>query len=603
MSRNNPNSWFCTFLNHWTGPLLFFFCLSFSIATLPRDLVWGDSPELAACAWILGVPHPTGYPLYMLLTRLFQAIPLGTVLFRAHLFSAVCSALAAWVLFHFLRQILRTFFENRTALTTLPALAAALAWTLTPIVWTQSRIAEVYALFALQFALALWLFVRSIQHSNRTLPWLALLLGTMLVHHRLSIFLIALIGLFLVLRVFPRTSAWFISDWANSFGSPKPFYQSISCFLLPLTLLAYLPLRALSNPTINWYDPDSPHRFYQLIGGQLYAGTLTQSLSNLLQSSIQEILSGFLYLLMLPFLCFNILFIPILWGIWILYRRIPWFALFTILLFTIYQTFVFVYRVGDWPVFLIPSLILLTIPLAFGIAGFLDILHRPTISKSILYLAMGFFLFTSILPLWVRFEEEGGIMEYPFALSNYTLSNGAWSERMAQVRDNSARIYADTVWGKIPNGSPIITGLTYETADNELYPLLYQQIVENRNPDSTLIGAGFLHLDWYRDQISQKLSLDLPPNRDRIYSSREVWLETVWNEIVAPLIQKGPVYTTSFSLTSPPPSSWMKRADFQYLGMIAIDRQSIPPYYAPYIPGGHLYKISQKESPPSGAQP
>lgn len=565
--------------------------------------MWGDSPELAACAWILGVPHPTGYPLYMLLTRLFQAIPIGTVLYRAHLFSAVCSAMAAWILFLFLRRMLRTYFDSRIVFTTLPALAASLAWTLTPIVWMQSRIAEVYALFALQFVLAIYLFVRSIQQFQRKLPWLALLLGTMLVHHRLSIFLIALIGLFFLLRTLPRTSAWFTSDTADSSRLSQTIYRSILCFLLPLTLLSYLPLRALSNPAINWYDPDSPGRFYQLIGGQLYAGTLTQSLINLSQSSLQEIVSGFLYLLTLPILCFNILFIPILVGIWVLYRRIPWLALFTLLLFTLYQSFVFVYRVGDWPVFLIPSLILLTIPLAFGIAGILDILHRPTISKSILYLAAGFFLFTSILPFWVRFEEEGGIMEYPLALSNYTLGNGTWSERMAQIRDDSANVYAEGVWKTIPNGAPILTGLTYETADNELYPLLYQQIVGKRNPGSPLIGAGFLHLDWYRNQISPKLSLDLPPNHDRIYPSREAWLETTWNEIVAPLILKGPVYTTSFSLTSPPPPTWMKRADFQYLGMIEIDRRAIPPYYAPYIPGGHLYKISPKKSPPSGAQP
>jgi hypothetical protein len=62
----------------------------------------GDSGELVAAVATLGIPHPSGYPLYVLLGKLFTlAVPLGSVAYRMSLFSAVCAA-AACALLHLL---------------------------------------------------------------------------------------------------------------------------------------------------------------------------------------------------------------------------------------------------------------------------------------------------------------------------------------------------------------------------------------------------------------------------------------------------------------------------------------------------------------------
>src|SRR4051812_36731846 len=56
--------------------------------TLYPEIAWGDSPELTAAAYQAGVPHPTGYPLYMLLGHLFVRLcPLGSVAYRMNLLS------------------------------------------------------------------------------------------------------------------------------------------------------------------------------------------------------------------------------------------------------------------------------------------------------------------------------------------------------------------------------------------------------------------------------------------------------------------------------------------------------------------------------------
>ncbi len=54
----------------------------------------GDSGELVAAVHTLGIPHPSGYPLYVLLGKLWTlAVPVGSVAYRMSLFSAACAAL------------------------------------------------------------------------------------------------------------------------------------------------------------------------------------------------------------------------------------------------------------------------------------------------------------------------------------------------------------------------------------------------------------------------------------------------------------------------------------------------------------------------------
>ncbi|MEE9198573.1 MAG: DUF2723 domain-containing protein, partial [Dehalococcoidia bacterium] len=59
------------------------------VSTLPTSITWSnsgsDSGELAAAVRTLGVPHPPGYPTYVLLGRLFAFLPFGEVAFRTNL--------------------------------------------------------------------------------------------------------------------------------------------------------------------------------------------------------------------------------------------------------------------------------------------------------------------------------------------------------------------------------------------------------------------------------------------------------------------------------------------------------------------------------------
>ena len=80
----------------WIGLALFFVSFGVYVATLARTVGFIDSGELAWASASLGIPHPTGYPLYTLLTYLFvSAFPFLEPIVAINLFSAFTVAGAA----------------------------------------------------------------------------------------------------------------------------------------------------------------------------------------------------------------------------------------------------------------------------------------------------------------------------------------------------------------------------------------------------------------------------------------------------------------------------------------------------------------------------
>ncbi|MBN2148073.1 MAG: DUF2723 domain-containing protein [Anaerolineales bacterium] len=105
------------------------------IRTLAPGLLYGDSGELQTLVYSLGMSHPTGYPVYILLGRLFALLPFGDLAWRVNLFSAVLGALTvAWVYL-----IVRILIGWRLA-----AVIATLALAINPLFWYFSTIAELY---------------------------------------------------------------------------------------------------------------------------------------------------------------------------------------------------------------------------------------------------------------------------------------------------------------------------------------------------------------------------------------------------------------------------------------------------------------------------
>lgn len=117
-----------------------------------------DAGEFITAAHTLGIPHPPGTPLFVMLGHVWgDLIPFGGYAWRLNLMSAVCSAAAAGCLFLVAHRALA---GEAPLLRSLGGAAAALVSAFTFTVWQNSNETEVYAIATFMIGAILWLAVR-----------------------------------------------------------------------------------------------------------------------------------------------------------------------------------------------------------------------------------------------------------------------------------------------------------------------------------------------------------------------------------------------------------------------------------------------------------
>ena len=150
----------------WPVPLAGLAALVLYAWTLAPGLTWAhhaaDGGDLLAAALVGGVPHPSGYPTYQLLLRTAIALFPGEPARAGNWLSALCAAAAAALCADLAGRMLARIDPRGAApgWSGLAALAAALTWAASPILWGQAVVTEVYALNALTVVGLLWLLWR-----------------------------------------------------------------------------------------------------------------------------------------------------------------------------------------------------------------------------------------------------------------------------------------------------------------------------------------------------------------------------------------------------------------------------------------------------------
>lgn len=235
---------------------IFAVVLTIYIFTLSPSVYFGDSGELSAAAYNLGIAHPPGYPLYLLLGKIFMlVIPISSAAMKMNLLSAVFGALTA-VIFYLINRLLNTAQPTAAA----AALIAAFMVTF----WTQAVVAEVYTLAAVFFGLMLlfsllWLKDRK-ENKQKWLSWLALTCGLAMTHH-------VILGVF-----FPVILLFLLLNRAPLFKKPRLLVRLILLFLIPLLLYLYLPIRTAANPVNDWGDPEGLRGMIDHITARQFGG-------------------------------------------------------------------------------------------------------------------------------------------------------------------------------------------------------------------------------------------------------------------------------------------------------------------------------------------
>lgn len=211
-----------------------------------RTIYVGDSGDLVTAAATLGIPHPTGYPLYVLLGKLWTVLmPLGSVAFRMSLFSAVCSALACGLLYVVLRRL---------GLSWASATFAGLLLAFSPSFWSQANVQRVYSLNALAMV-AVTAAACEWFRSGR-IGWMVLaawLAGLGAANHTyMAIFGLA-VGI-----------AALIYD-RSLLRRPRALLACVGAGLAGLLPYLYLPLRSRADPLLDWSNPETLSGFLDVV--------------------------------------------------------------------------------------------------------------------------------------------------------------------------------------------------------------------------------------------------------------------------------------------------------------------------------------------------
>ncbi len=199
------------------------------VVTLAPTVTFWDAGEFITAAKTLGIPHPPGTPLFVLIANAWgRLLPFGTYAWRINLLSAVCSACAAGFWFLVAQDIVARLHHDvdqssRAALATLGGVAAALLASFSFSTWQSATEAEVYASAMLGIAMVAWLATHwracRQEPSSARLLLLALYLGALAVGNHIMGLLVgpALVALLVIeARQLPLDSDGArASEWAR----------------------------------------------------------------------------------------------------------------------------------------------------------------------------------------------------------------------------------------------------------------------------------------------------------------------------------------------------------------------------------------------------
>jgi len=225
--------------------------LTLYIITLAPTTAFWDTSEYIATAHILGIPHPPGNPVFVLLARTWEVLlfwlPVSTAV-KINLFSATNSAVAAAFWFLVAHRVL-AFFSDDELFRRVGAAAATIISATAFTVWNQSVVNEkVYSVSLMTISLLTWLIFRWRDNLGRgkddnVLILIIYLLALSLGNHLMS-FLVAPAMVLFVIWVQPRV----LLKW-------RLYAFAALAWVLGLSAQLFLPIRAEDRPVISEADP------------------------------------------------------------------------------------------------------------------------------------------------------------------------------------------------------------------------------------------------------------------------------------------------------------------------------------------------------------
>lgn len=419
---------------------------SFAIywATMAPTITWrnggADGAELATAAYVWGVGHPPGYPLYLSLVRIAEALPLGEPARAAAVFSAVMATLSIGLLY----AVTRRLVGGRDWRSRVAASFAAAAFAFGPIFWSQAVIAEVYtfssALLCLfLLALARWLDAPTRSRSMALVGCLAVLVS----HHPPYALALAPLGWLAWRRQVPRAVA---------------MHSSLLLLIAPILLLT-LWLRASFLPPLAWGDPSSPDRWLAHITAAMYRPYFLAV--PLVDEAARVPLAVALAMRQAGWVVAALAALGVGW-LWSYHRA---FTAIAALIALYFAAFAILYNARDGEVYLLPTILLAALSAGIG-ANWLLTMRRW---QPALVVVLGMSVVWQVTSAWSAVDASG---------------------------DYQARTWIDDTLAAAPRA-----GVVHTLTDEHTFGMWYAQYGLGERPDLAIIDDRLLQFDWYRQQV------------------------------------------------------------------------------------------------------
>lgn len=424
-----------------------------------------DTGELATVCISLGIAHPTGYPLFTLLGKVFSLLPFGQEIYRLNLMCSFISSITILIFYKLLLFILDGLRLNDNdesineknnqkdeILTSIVSLASSLILAFSNTFWDTATSLEVYSLHTFFIVSVIFAFLKALDsrnsesnkgYANKYYYLFAFLLGLSFTNHLSTIFLsVGLLYIFFAVNKLNRNSITLL------------FLMALP-FLIGLSVYIYFPIRA-NNQILSWGYPINLENIYRHISGKQFGVWMfssTESATKQFTYFLNSYPKEFGYIGLLPTLI----------GLFSIYIRQKRFFLFTFLLFSFNILYAINYDIHDIDTYFLLAYITTSIWIA---AGFIFIVKKLKFNSSLIF----------IIPLLILFLH----------FNNNDKSDDYYVEEYTMNVFNSAKprsIIVSTQWDFWVSAS------------------FYYQFVKDIRKDIVVIDKELLRKSWYLRHI------------------------------------------------------------------------------------------------------
>jgi hypothetical protein len=516
------------------------------LATLAPTTAFWDTSEYIAAAKVLGIPHPPGNPLFILLAHTFGLLPLAeSYAVRINLFAAVTSAAAAGLWFLVAERWLRGIVPHRWArygAAFAGVLVGATSWT----VWNQSAVNEkVYTLSLLSIALVMWLVVRwgddePGTHRDRWLVLIAYVLALTSTNHLMGVLALPALAVYVlwtdwrtVLRPWAIVTFWALllavtGEWIAMlhggakqvvligtslavvgyalWKSPRDLlvYLGLAAVVIGISLnYLWLPLRAAQFPPINEGEPVGflSQALQDVLNRVQYGkpplsqrqATFAAQLANFWQYFSWQFARDWGRLAGVATVLFTALGLSGLWALWKSDRRAGVAALALLATLSVGLVFYMNFKYGFSQYPGEPSLPREVRERDYFFIGSFAVFGG--------FVALGF---GALMKLIVEFVRDRGTPQGRWALASPVLALALiplFGNRLTASRANET-LARDFAYDILQSVEPY--GILITAGDNDTFPLWYAQEVEGIRRDVTLANLSLMNTRWHLRQLRRR---------------------------------------------------------------------------------------------------